>query len=468
MRVAHRVHVLIVAAFFLAVLQVRPATAQESQLNDLVTAFRTSVEASPSLAAISLRVRSLAKVVEVDGWKRDLKEIADILDEAAKPDVSDKLVTRLFDKVAFYRSMGRPERMLPALQALRVLRADDARVLFAMGEAFGVASDVFDAARSKDAFEACSRLLETKMSRPKGPRKQADELIKFLPELSGDFDASQWLRGRILGFLEVLESGQPIGLWKLRDARMEELREDLIVQRTKGSQRGIVDVLKAILQVNPGDPGAHYMLGELRASLGPEFNPPESQKCYERFLELTAESRFEQAPGSESPIMSREDVASSMRKLLIAGGRDDLQAMRVHAKSVIDDIRTQGKKFTPLMIYPDLSELATEHDELVRSIGEHEAEITKLEKQVREAELARERVRNERDRKMRETKKGFFDPEPYNDRISGYGATIKKNQPKVVEHRKQLAEKLEKLPVISSARRQAEQDAAEVSSRRNR
>jgi len=140
----------------------------------------------------------------------------------------------------------------------------------------------------------------------------------------------------------------------------------------------------------------------------------------------------------------------------------------VHAKSVIDDIRTQGKKFTPLMIYPDLSELATEHDELVRSIGEHEAEITKLEKQVREAELARERVRNERDRKMRETKKGFFDPEPYNDRISGYGATIKKNQPKVVEHRKQLAEKLEKLPVISSARRQAEQDAAEVSSRRNR
>lgn len=349
------------------------------------------------------------------------------------PTLDEARMTELFDRVAFHRRRGHPERMLPALLLLQRALPDDVRVQFALGEAFGVQSAVFDARKAEQAFARAYDLLLAVPATPSTPHAQARELARFLPELAGAGDRTAWFRQRLRGFCETLRDGQPIGLWKLRDPRLEELQEDLRVVLPRGFQKEVIDVLEQMRAIHPDDPASCYMLAQVHASLGPAQKPERAIELFRQFLDLTAESRFEQAPDAESPIMSRADVARRLAGLQLATAKDDLQALRIAAKETLILLTPAKGKPPALLFFPELSFLERATRELANKLAKAEGDLNKEEARLQrmEREMESAKADYERWKAASRGRRGYSDPQPWVDAIQGRKQNIEKLEKKL-------------------------------------
>jgi len=413
-----------------------PARAQEpddSPVETTVAAVEQHLLAClVDLASTALLQQRLDRYRRSLGTRAEAQVIALLLEGLAdcppdqKPSLEGARITELLDRVSFHRRRGHPERMLPALLVLQHLLPDDARVLYALGEAYGVQSPAFDARQAEMAFAQLYEQLLVEPATPKTPRAQARELVKFLPELGGSTDRTAWLRDRVRGFCETLRDGQAIGLWKLRDPRLEELQEDLLVVLPRGVQREQVAVLEQIRAVHPDDPASCYMLAQLHASMGPEWQPARSIELFREFLDLTAEQRF-QTVGDEAPLMSRDDVARRMMAMQLGEAKDQLQSLRIVAKEILIELQPAKGKPEAGLYFPEKKELERRVKELQRAqtkedtvLRKADERIAKVRQDLAGAEADYERWKQQSARSRR----GVADPQPYIDAITSRRALL--------------------------------------------
>lgn len=401
---------------------------------DLGSLLRECLADSPDTKTLRIRLEAYRKAL---GAHAEVAVVVCLLDGLrncppdAKPTLEGARITELLDRVSFHRRRGHPERMLPALAVLEKLLPNDARVLYSLGEAYGVQSPVFDAHKAEAAFARLYEQLVTEPNRPKTPLAQTAELVKFLPELGGPLDRTAWFRDRVRGFCETLRDGQPIGLWKLRDPRLEELQEDLRVALPHGVQKELVDILTQVRAIHPDDPASCYMLAQVHASLGPAFLPDRSVELFRQFLDLTAEERFQKA-SEEDPLATRDEVAKRLRGLQVANAKDDLQALRMDAKEILAQFAAAKGKPQPYVFFPELSVLQTTLKELQKQWEKDGPELEKTTNRIAVLKQELESARADYERWKRESavrRRGVADPQPFLDAISS---------------RKQAIERLEK------------------------
>lgn len=359
-----------------------------------------------------------------------------------KPTLEAARLTELLDRVGFHRRRGHPERMLPPLRVLQELLPDDARVLYALGEAYGVQSPAFDSRKAEAAFARLYEQLLTEPATPKTPRAQARELVKFLPELGGNTDRTAWLRDRVRGFCETLRDGQPIGLWKLRDPRLEELQEDLRVVLPRGFQREIVEVLEQMRTIHPDDPASCYMLAQLHASMGPLFKSERSVELFRQFLEMTTEERFVKS-ADEDPLMSRDDVAQRMLGMQLATAKDQLQALRIVAKETVIELTPPKGKPQAMLFFPERALLESLTRELSKEMGKENEELRKSSERIARVKSELEAAKADYENwKVQSAgrRRGVADPQPFVDAINSRKELI----PRLEKKHEPIAERVAK------------------------
>lgn len=351
----------------------------------------------------------------------------------------DPQVQELLDEVAFQRARGRPERLLLPLLALRATCPDDPRVLYALGEAFGVASVVFDAKESASAFRSLLPLLRDKAERAEAPDERTRLLSVFLPELAAagvlprakNEDVGYWLRQQVLGFLETLDAGRPIGIWQLADPRLDNLYEELVVQRRKGDQAACVRVLEVMLAMQRSHPVHLYALAEARASLGPMFDPNKAIESLDEFLDLTDAATVGSAGRQREPLLSRDQLAAQIERFRVADPRDGLEAQRVFARELKAALVERPEE--PWLLAPDRTKLAAEVAKLSSQVSQKAKEIEKVEAHLRKNREGLER--------LRATRHDPADPNRKNERIQDFNEEIDKDETKLAKLRPDHDEK---------------------------
>lgn len=402
-------------------------------------------------------------------------EILGVVAESLKPckrgqsaALDDLTATKLVDRISRHRRKGRLGPMLTALVLFQELRPDEPLVLYGLGEAYGTQSPWFDPAKALAAFDKLTGQLET----PTPPTKKSAQaryqlVFDHLPELSGGNREGRidWFRRKVGDFCELLRRGEPISLWSLRDPRLEELQEDLIVAMRSGVNKEILDVLGQMLAIHSEDPGTLFLRAKVLASFGDTFDATKSLKDLERFLEITSESKFE-SNQDQDPRMNREDVARRLKSMAQFTAKDDLQELRIEAKELQRDLTPAGGKPQPKLHYPDIEKLRTE----IKNREKLNQELRDLETKIADAERklasARETYRQwqARDRQLR---KGLSDPQPYLDEIQKWNEVFKKHTRKQEQVVKQVEEKVPAMEDLQKAL-QAFESAGDRSGRRRR
>lgn len=358
---------------------------------------------------------------------------------AQKAELDDKTATKLLDQVERYRRTGRLRSMLTALVLFQNLRQDEPLVLYALGEAYGTQSPFFQPERALEAFNK----LTDQLAAPTAPTKRSPEaqyrvLFESLPELSGGDQVGRldWFRRKVGDFCEVLRRGEAISLWSLRDPRLEELQEDLIVAMRSADNEEILAILGTMLSIHSEDPGTLFLRAKVYASLG-SFDPKKGAKDLERFLEITSEAKFE-SNVDEDPRMGRQDVARRLKSMSQFTAKDDLQELRIEAKEIQKHLSSNGGKSSPRLFYPDRGAL----DREIENRNKSQTELAELEKRIADCERKMENAKRAyqqwqaRDRQLR---KGLSDPQPYLDEIQKWNNSLKQSTRK----RDQALQKME-------------------------
>jgi hypothetical protein len=276
--------------------------------------------------------------------------------------IADKSVTRLLDEVRFQRTRGRPERMLPPLLALQTRYPDDPRVLYALGEAFGVASPVFDAERASKSFRQLLDVLRERSEVATDAVGRGRSLAQFLPELSRaglllsekPTDTSARMRQQLLAYCEKLDGGNAIGLWRLADPQMDRLYEQLSLARARLDQARCCEVLEAMLDMQPVNAVLQFALAEVHLSIGPAFERDKAKKCLEAFLELTDPATLGGPEDRRPSVLTSADIVNDLERFRLAKPRNSLEKQRIAAHDYLDALKkTIRKKGGELLLAPD-------------------------------------------------------------------------------------------------------------------
>lgn len=276
--------------------------------------------------------------------------------------VAEKSVTRLFDEVKFQRTRGRPERMIPPLLALQTRYPNDPRVLYALGEAFGVASPVFDAERASKSFRQLLEVLRERSEVATDAVGRGRSLAQFLPELSraglllseAPTDTNARMRQQLLAYCEKLDGGKAIGLWRLADPQMDRLYEQLSLARSRLDQARCCEVLEAMLDMQPVNAVLQFALAEVHLSIGPAFDRSKAKKCLEAFLELTDPATLGGPEDRRPSVLTSADIVSDLTRFRLAKPRSSLEKQRIAAHDYLDALKkTIRKKEDGLLLAPD-------------------------------------------------------------------------------------------------------------------
>ena len=299
--------------------------------------------------------------------------------------LADTSVTRLLDEVKFQRTRGRPARMIPPLLVLKAGNPADSRVLYALGEAYGVASPVFDPERALSSFDALLEVLRERSEVATDPVGRGRLLAQFLPELSraglllaeAPSDTTARMRQQLLAYREALRGGRPIGLWRLADPQMDRLYEQLSLARRALDQRRCREIIEAMLDMQPVNPVLQFSLAEVCMSRGPAFSRKHAMTALEAFLELTDPATLKGRAGQPAVVMSDADVDRDLARFRLAEPRSGLEEQRLAAHDYLAALRASMKRMEDgLLLCPDGARLEAE-------IVSLEKEISKLKKKIR-------------------------------------------------------------------------------------
>ncbi|MBK8097173.1 MAG: hypothetical protein IPK26_08700 [Planctomycetes bacterium] len=431
-----------------AVLCLSGSTVRGQEVPDWVDKLRRYIAIGHDVAATA--VNAVAVVKALDDYRRALGErleaeaVQQLVDQyrdagEVLPAFGEKTVTGLLDFVSLHRRRGRPERMIPLLFELQRAIPDDPRVLYALGEAFGVASPVQNFELARSCFEKLRKSLESPAVQAVSALGRMGLLREFLPELRERADELVWMRDRLADFIDVLERGQHIALWRLADPRLRDLRENLIQARRDGDQKRAAQMLTAMLDLQPDHPAYCYALAEVHASMGPEFKPARTVELVERFLKLTAYGSF--AEDSQfDPVLTQDDVLRDLHLLRRALAESDLEARRVAAKELRAAMMPKGAtKPKPLLLVPNLKELRERTTVLEKAVTKDAAEVDRLDAEI-------ERVTKKRDAARAELQAAKNDPrkrlylDRYQDAVQGHNTNLKN----MASRKKPFVERLEK------------------------
>ena len=283
--------------------------------------------------------------------------------------LADESVTRLLDEVMYQRTRGRPERMLPALFALNARYPDDARVLYTLGEAYGVASAVFDADRARAAFKRLLDALRENSEVATDPVGRGRSLVQFLPELSRaglllkekTTDTTARMRQQLLKYCDTLAGGRPIGLWRLADPQMDRLFEQLSLARESLDQNRCREVLEAMLEMQPVNPVLQFALAEVHLSRGPAFSRKGARRCLEEFLALTDPATLSGPRDGRSSRVAASDIVVDLDRFRLAKPRSDLEAQRLDAHKYVGLLQKTIKRMEDgLLLSPDKRQIVKE------------------------------------------------------------------------------------------------------------
>ncbi|MCK5941097.1 MAG: hypothetical protein KAI24_03930 [Planctomycetes bacterium] len=295
--------------------------------------------------------------------------------------IADKSVTRLLDEVCYQRTRGRPQRMLPALLALRSRYPEDPRVLYALGEAYGIASPVFDAERAHESFHTLLEALRERSEVATEPVGRGRSLAQFLPELTKaglllserPTDTTARLRQHLLQLCETLQSGRPIGLWKLADPQLDRLYEQLSLARTRLDQERCREVLEAMLDMQPVNAVLRFALAEVYLSLGPAFDRNKAAENLEAFLHLTDPATLGGPDDRRPSVLTSADIVKDLERFRLAKPRSNLEEQRIQAHELLDAIgKTIRKRDDGLLLAPDREAIEKEVSKLEKSIKSKE------------------------------------------------------------------------------------------------
>jgi hypothetical protein len=276
--------------------------------------------------------------------------------------LAEKSVTRLFDEVRYQRTRGRPERMIPPLLALQTRYPDDPRVLYSLGEAFGVASPVFDAERASKSFRKLLDVLRERSEVATDAVGRGRSLAQFLPELSraglllseAPTDTTARMRQQLLEYCVKLDGGNAIGLWHLADPQMNRLYEQLSQARTRLDQARCCEVLEAMLEMQPVNAVLQFALAEVHLSLGPAFDRGKAKQCLEAFLELTDPATLGGPDDRRPSVLTSEDIVDDLKRFRLAKPRSNLEKQRIAAHDYLDALKTTIRdRDDGLLLAPD-------------------------------------------------------------------------------------------------------------------
>lgn len=355
-----------------------PCNAQNTPIDDRLRTLRSALEGALEREADAARFRAAVDAAEHYvaklGSATERRAAQLVLDglrrhKAGPFLVAEDLATELFDEVAHQRSRGRPHRMIPALLLLQSRYPTDARVLYCLGEAYGVASPVFDPERAARYFRQLLETLREQTEVATEPIGNAALLATYLPELTRagllleerPTDTSSTLRQQLLDYAETLAGGAPIGLWKLADRRLDRLQDKLRLARRDRDQTRCRELLGAMLELQPVNPVLQHALAELHASIGPAFDPDAAIAGYQAFLELTDPAILgERMEGAEAALYSKDSLLQDLKRFRLSTPRDDLEAQRDLARDLLGELRATNWKHAdaqPFLFCPDAKTL---------------------------------------------------------------------------------------------------------------
>jgi len=355
------------------------ASLVDNALQTTVRALEAALVRDAEAAVIETAVAAAQDYLDALGRSQEREATQLVVDLLGKREsgaflLTDSDATRLFDEVRYQRTRGRPQRMLPALLVLQQQYPDDARVLYAMGEAYGIASPVADQEKALAAFERLLEVLRGSASVATTPVGRARLLSEYLPELAAagllspeqQSDGSVWLRRHVLGFCDQLRSGKPIGLWRLADPRLDALYEELVIARRDLDQKRCRELIDAMLAIQPVNPVLCHAAAEVHCSLGPEFNPKKAVSHLDAFLQMTDPGVLGGPDDRRSPIMGKSDVLRDIRRFRLARPRDGLEATRIAAR----DLKRAMKQRKPerMLLAPNAKELKREFKRLGKQL----------------------------------------------------------------------------------------------------
>lgn len=409
MREESRVRSSLMAVVVLAICA-RPCSAQaDVSLVDrtLLAVAATLEEAIEEAAKVQAACEAVSDFLDALGRASERRAVELLLGELRRHRagpflVSSETATALFDEVRYQRTRGRPERMVPALLALQTRYPDDARVLYCLGEAFGVQSAIFDPGRAEGYFDELLSVLREEGEIATEAVGRGRLLSAFLPELSQaglllrerETDTSAWLRRHVMRFRESLSQGDAIGLWRLADPRLDNLYEQLIVARRAFDQARCRELLEAMLRVNPVHPVLQHALAEVYVSGGPEFNPEKATACLDEFLRLTDPAVLGGPDDRRDCVMTADDIVDDLTRFRLAQPRSDLEAQRVAALELRQAM--QAKVPEKFLLVPDQGYIRSREKKLESRMRTCEGRIARVERALESNRNKLARFRNQR------------------------------------------------------------------------
>jgi hypothetical protein len=311
--------------------------------------------------------------------------------------LGDATKQKLLDEVRHLRTRGRPERMLVPLLALHASFPDDPRVLYCLGEAFGMATPLFDAARAENCFTRLLDVVTPESIEGTNAAGRGTVLGEYLPELrragtlleEPTIDTTARFRQQVLGFREKLREGTPIGLWSLADPQLTRLYECLSTARRQHDQVRSREVLEAMLALQPINPVLEYALAEVRASLGPEWDRQKAIAHLDAFLALTDPALLGGPDDRAARHLTASEVARDLVRFRWAQPRTELEAARIGARELRDTLAAGGPDL-PLLLAPHrpdvekrIKKLESERSTKQRYLGISEGNVAKFERHYR-------------------------------------------------------------------------------------
>jgi hypothetical protein len=188
------------------------------------------------------------------------------------------------------------------------------------------------------------------------------------------------MRQQLLAYRETLQSGRPIGLWRLADPQMDRLYEQLSLARRALDQRRCREIIEAMLEMQPVNPVLQFSLAEVCMSRGPAYSRKHARAALEAFLELTDPATLKGRAGQPNAVITAADVVRDLARFRLAEPRSDLEEQRLAAHDYLAALRSSIKRMEDgLLLCPHGARL---EDEIII----HEKEIATLNKQIRSKE----------------------------------------------------------------------------------
>jgi hypothetical protein len=390
----------------LGLLPVAPALVGQSLADRALGAAAQAVDrvlvASAEAAAAELARTAVSELLDALGPCPEREAIGLVLadlraHQAGRFVLGDATKQKLLDEVRHLRTRGRPERMLVPLLALHASFPDDPRVLYCLGEAFGMATPLFDAARAENCFTRLLDVMTSESIEGTNAAGRGTVLGEYLPELrragtlleEPTIDTTARFRQQILGFREKLREGTPIGLWSLADPQLTRLYECLSTARRQHDQVRSREVLEAMLALQPINPVLEYALAEVRASLGPEWDRQKSIVHLDTFLALTDPALLGGPDDRAARHLTASEVARDLVRFRWARPRTELEAARIGARELRDTLAAGGPGL-PLLLAPHrqdvekrIRKLESERSTKQRYLGISEGNVVKFERHFR-------------------------------------------------------------------------------------